>query len=350
MSLSRLSRLALGCAALALTPLAAHAQDKTEVKFVLDWAWQAMHGPFLIALEKGYYADEGLDVTIDRGFGSGDTISKVASGAYDIGFAEGTGLFKFNAENPDDAVETVLVINDQSPTGVISLKETGITGPQDLPGKKISATQNEATVLAWPVLARLNDIDPESVEYVYVEPNLRDAMVIQGRADATFGFSTTTVLNMVLAGVDRDDIAYFTLAQFGLEPYSSGLIVKKSFADENPEVVKGFVAATVKGLQEMLADPAEGLKLLKEREPLVDEEVEAARWDLARELSILTPSVMEVGISEVDKSRFETAAAQVAEAFGMDITPVMEDYYDGSFLPPLEARTIPDDVKGAASK
>lgn len=346
MSFRRLARLALVGAGVALAPISAHAQ--TELKFVLDWAWQAMHGPFLIALENGYYADEGLDVTIDRGFGSGDTISKVASGAYDIGFAEGTGLFKFNTDNPDDAVITVLVINDQSPTGAISLKENGIEGPQDLPGKKISATQNEATVLAWPVLAKLNDIDPESVEYVYVEPNLRDAMVIQGRADATFGFATTTVLNMVLAGVDRDDIAYFTLAQFGLEPYSSGIIVKKSFAAENPDVVKGFVKATVKGLQDMLADPEEGLALLKEREPLVDLDVERDRWALATELSILTPSVMERGISNVDQERFETAAGQIAEAFGIEADTAMGNYYDGSFLPPLEDRQISDEVKAAA--
>jgi len=347
MSLSRLSRLALGCAALALTPLAANAQDKTDVKFSVDWAWQAMHGPFLIALEKGYYADEGLNVTIDRGFGSGDTISKVASGAYDIGFAEGTGLLKFNAENPEDAVITVLVINDKSPTGVISLKENGITKPSDLPGKKISATQNAATVLAWPVFAGLNDLDPESIEYVFVEPNLRDAMVIQGRADATFGFSTTTVLNMVQAGIDRDDVTYFTLAQYGLEPYSSGLIVKASYAEENPDVLKGFIAATVKGLQEMLEDPAEGLALLKEREPLVDIDLEADRWELAKELSILTPSVAERGISNVDQARFETSAGQIANAFGMEIEPVMSDYYDGSFLPPLEDRQISDAVKAS---
>jgi len=337
------------CLAAALVPPAA-AQDTTDVKFVLDWAWQAMHAPFLIALEKGYYADAGLDVTIDRGFGSGDTIAKVASGAYDVGFAEGTGLLKFNAENPDDAVVTVLVINDQSPTGVISLEENGITGPQDLPGKRVSATQNAATVLAWPVFAKINGIDPDSIEYVFVEPNLRDAMVIQGRADATFGFTTTTVLNMVQAGVDRDEVTYFTLAQHGLDPYSSGIIVKESFAEANPDVVEGFVAATVKGLQEMLSDPGEGLRLLKEREALVDLDVEAARWDLARELSILTPGVMERGISNVDEERFENAAGQIAQAFGMQIDPEMRDYYDPSFLPPLDERRIPESVKAAATR
>lgn len=348
MTLKHALATALLGAALAI-PQAASAQT-TDVRFVLDWAWQAMHGPFLIALEKGYYEDEGLNVTIDRGFGSGDTISKVASGAYDIGFAEGTGLLKFNAENPDDKVKTVLVINDQSPTGVISLKENGVAGPDDLPGKTISATQNAATVLAWPVFAKLNDLDPESIEYMFVEPNLRDVMVLQGQADATFGFTTTTVLNMIAAGIAPDEVTYFTLAQHGLQPYSSGLIVREDYAAQNPDVVKGFVAATVKGLVEMLEDPAEGLALLKAREALVDEAVEANRWALAEELSILTPSVAEKGISEVDRARFETAAGQIAEAFGLSIEPNMDDYYDGTFLPPLEARQVPESAKERAAK
>ena len=347
MTTARLLGVALAGATLALPATGtADAQDgTTKVRFVLDWAWQAMHGPFLIALEEGYYADEGLDVTIDRGYGSGDTISKVASGAYDFGFAEGTGLLQFNNENPDDAVKTVLVINDQSPTGVISVAENGIDEPADLQGKTVSATQNAATVLAWPVFAKLNELDPDAIEYMFVEPNLRDVMVIQGRADATFGFTTTTVLNMVAAGVEPENVTYFTLAQYGLQPYSSGIIVREDFAAENSEVVEGFVAATVKGLIEMAEDPDKGLALLKEREPLVDVDVEASRWALAEELSILTPSVLDNGISAVDETRFETAAAQIAEAFGLELEPEMEDYYDGAFLPPIGERQIPESVK-----
>ncbi len=331
--------------ALTLSGLTAHAQETTDVSFVLDWAWQAMHGPFLIALDKGYYEEEGLDVTIDRGFGSGDTISKVASGAYDVGFAEGTGLFKFNTDNPDAKVIQVMVINDQSPTGVISMKDTGITEPGDLVGKTISATQNEATVLTWPVVAKLHDIDPEGVEFLYVEPNLRDAMVLQGQANATFGFATTTVLNMVGTGIDLDDIAYSTFAEWGLKPYSSGILVKADFAEENPEVVRGFVKATMRGLIEMLENPEEGLQLLKEREPLVDLDVETDRWELAKELSIVTPDVIENGISEVDPERFATAAKQISEAYGIELTVESENYFDPSFLPPIEERQVPDAAK-----
>jgi NitT/TauT family transport system substrate-binding protein len=347
---SRKRNAVLAGAALLLLAGAAPARAQTEVSFVLDWAWQAMHGPFLIAQERGYYAEEGLNVTIDRGFGSGDTISKVAARAYDLGFAEGTSLLKFNAENPDDRVVTVLVINDQSPTGVISLAENDITEPQDLMGKKISATQNAATVLVWPVFAEINGLDPDGIAYVFVEPNLRDSMVLRGRADATFGFTTTTVLNMVQAGQDMEDITYFTMAQYGLEPYSSGIQVRRDFADANPEVVRGFVDATVRGMLDMFEDPDYGIQLLKEREPLIDVEVETARWYLAEDISILTPSVLERGISNVDRERYETAAAQVARAFELDVDPELENYYDGSFLPPLEERQIPPGVKARVAE
>lgn len=328
-----------------LGAVAVQAQDLTEVNFSLDWAWQGMHGPFLLAQERGYYAEEGLTVTFDRGYGSGDTISKIAAKAYDMGFAEGTSLLKFNAENPDDQVITVLVINDQSPTGVISTKANGIETPNDLMGKKVSATQNAATVLLWPVFAELNGLDPEGIEYLFVEPSLRDSMVIQGQADATFGFSTTTVLNMVQAGLAEDEVTYFTLAQHGLKPYSSSIIVRKDWAEENPEIVRGFVAATVKGMIDMFKDPDAGIALLKEREPLIDVEIETARWYLAEKLALLTPSVLENGISAVDRERYETAAKQVADAFDIPVEPNMDDYFVDTFLPPIEVRQIPQSVK-----
>ncbi|MFK7889327.1 MAG: ABC transporter substrate-binding protein [Granulosicoccus sp.] len=322
-----------------------YAQDLTKIQFSLDWAWQGMHGPFLLARERGYYEEEGLDVNFDRGFGSGDTISKIAAKAYPMGFAEGTSLLKFNSENPDDKVITVLVINDQSPTGVISTKENGIEKPEDLMGKKVSATQNAATVLLWPVFAELNGLKEDGIEYLFVEPSLRDSMVIQGQADATFGFSTTTVLNMIQAGVDKEDVTYFTMAQYGLKPYSSSIIVRKDYAEENPEIVKGFISATVKGMIDMFEDPNAGIALLKIQEPLIDVDIETARWYLAEELALLTPSVVENGISVVDRERYETAARQVAAAFDLSIEPNMDDYFDGSFLPPLEDRQIPETVK-----
>ena len=108
------------------------AAQTTKAKFVLDWTWQAHHAIWTLAQDKGYFADEGLDVTIDRGFGSGDTVSKVAAKTYDIGFADGNVLLKFNAENPDDQLVTVLIVLNASPNSVIFLKKSGIRAPKDM--------------------------------------------------------------------------------------------------------------------------------------------------------------------------------------------------------------------------
>ena len=199
--------------------------------------------------------------------------------------------------------------------------------------------------MLWPVFAEINNLDPDGIEYLFVEPSLRDSMVVQGQADATFGFSSTTVLNMVQAGVPEDEVTYFTMAQYGLKPYSSSIIVRKDYAAENPDIVKGFVEATVKGMIDMLNDPDAGIALLKKQEPLIDVKIETARWYLAEELAILTPEVVKNGISVVDRKRYETAATQVAGAFDLPIKPNMDDYYDPSFLPPLEMRQIPQAVK-----
>ncbi|TVQ29737.1 MAG: hypothetical protein EA356_15750 [Geminicoccaceae bacterium] len=335
----------LGGAALTLFATGTQAQGLTEVRFVLDWAWQAMHGPFLIAQDRGYFEEQGLRVRIDRGFGSGDTLNKVAARSYDMGFAEGAGLFRFNNENPNDRVVTVLVINNQSPTGAIFLNRSGIEGPADLIGRSVSCTQGEATFLVWPAVAAANDLDPDGINCVFVESNLRDAMVIQGSAEATFGFVTTTALNMYNAGVSLDDIGYFTFADFGVAPYSSGIQVRADFAAANPDVVRGFVAATVKGMIAMFEDPEYGIGLLQAQEPLVNAEVEIARWRLAEELAILTPAVIEHGVGHVDPERFVSAGTAVARAFGVDAEIVLEDYYRGDFLPPVEDRQLPESVK-----
>ena len=169
-------------------------------------------------------------------------------------------------------------------------------------------------------------------------------MVVQGQADATFGFSSTTVLNMVQAGVPEDEVTYFTMAQYGLKPYSSSIIVRKDYAAENPDIVKGFVAATVKGMIDMLNDPDAGIALLKKQEPLIDVEIETARWYLAEELAILTPEVVKNGISVVDRKRYETLLLRWLERliYPLNLTWMIITL---SFLPPLEMRQIPQAVK-----
>ncbi len=332
--MTAIPRRALLAAAGLLPAPAVRAQTAPRrVRFVLDWTWQSAHSAWTLAGDRGFFTARGLDVGIDRGFGSGDTMTKVAAGTYDIGFADTNLLLKFNHENPNNQLVSVFVLYDASPNAAIFLTSSGITRPKDLEGRKVSVTDGEGTRLLFPIFARANQLDVSKIEFLSVNAQLRDAMVVQRRADATLGFLTTTALNMVGSGVPIADVGWLQYNRFGVELYSSGLVCRKDYAERNPEAVAAFVAATIDGIRAMLADPRVAIASLKRREPLIDEAVEIQRNALINEVALLTPHVRANGVSSVDRARFERSAAQVAEAFDIPIRPPMDFTYTDRFLP-----------------
>ncbi|MEJ0069532.1 MAG: ABC transporter substrate-binding protein [Pseudomonadota bacterium] len=154
--------LAFGAAVIALSALPAHAAER--VTMLMDFLWQSSQGGFTLAADRGYYAAEGLEVSIDRGQGSGDTISKVASGTYDIGFADVNLLIKFNAENPNNKVKAFFVAYDASLASIVTLARTGIRVPKDLEGHIIAAPDYDNVRVLFPAFARLAGVDAAKVQ------------------------------------------------------------------------------------------------------------------------------------------------------------------------------------------
>jgi NitT/TauT family transport system substrate-binding protein len=234
----------------------------------------------------------------------------------------------------------VLCIYDASPQAVIFLKKSGIKTPKDLEGKTISATMGEGTHLMFPIFAKANNLDMDKIKWKFVEPQLRDTLVVQGHADATIGWVTTTALNMVAAGVPREEIGYLPYYQHGAELYSSGVVARKDYVEQNPKVVSGFVRATIRGIKELVAHPEEAMASLKKRDPVINEKIELMRHELLNEIALLTPHTLEYGISDVDKARFERTSIEVAKAFEIDVKPKLEDVYTDKYLPPKAERML----------
>ena len=109
------------------------------MKFALDWKFEGPSAPYLLAAERGYYEEAGLDVTIDSGQGSLEAIPRVASGTYQMGFADINSLIKFKDQNPDLDVKAVMMVYNAPPFAIISLKDSGIESPKDLEGKTLGA-------------------------------------------------------------------------------------------------------------------------------------------------------------------------------------------------------------------
>ncbi|MEM1311070.1 MAG: ABC transporter substrate-binding protein, partial [Cyanobacteria bacterium P01_H01_bin.153] len=194
-------------------------QDLTPVKFTLSWLLQGVDAPLTLAMERGYFAEEGLDVQFERGYGSADTASKIAAGQYDMGFGDMYSMIEFNQQNPDQKLTVVAVPYNKAPFVLMSLEETGIESLSDLEGKKLGAPAGDAPRRLWPVLAEEVGVDADSVEWVTMEPKLRETFLLQGNVDAISGFVYSMMPSLVKAGKTEEDLDIFYYTDNGLNFY-----------------------------------------------------------------------------------------------------------------------------------
>ena len=146
-----------GLLAAAALMVSAPAAAETPLKFLLDFRFEGPSAPFVLPLDKGYYKAEDLDVTIDTANGSVEPIAKVASGAYDMGFADINALIRYRDQNPTAGVKAVFMVYNRPPFAVIGRKSRGITKPKDLEGKKLGAPALDGAFANWRVFAKVND-------------------------------------------------------------------------------------------------------------------------------------------------------------------------------------------------
>lgn len=334
-------KIAFGAMALAASLTAATAQDLKPVKFSLDWALQGNHAIWGLALKNKHFEENGLKVSMDRGYGSGDTVVKIAAGAYDIGFTDVNSVIKFNAENPDRNVLAFYQVFDKTPNSIITLKKSGISKPADLAGKKIGAPESDSSRMMFGAFAKANNIDPASINWVSMAPNLRETMLVQGQVEAISGFSSTSVFNLISAGVPMEDIVVMSYADNGLDLYGSVLVAMPDYIAKNPDIIKGFVKATIAGTIDLLKDPATGMAAMQEIEPLFDAKLETARLAFLMDKGVLkSPAFDKNGLGYVDPARMELTIKTNSDVYKVP-APAAAKVYTTEFLPPAAERMPP---------
>jgi NitT/TauT family transport system substrate-binding protein len=328
-----------GGAALAL-PAIRTARAQTALRFSLDWALQGNHAMWALAEDRGVYRREGLAVRMDRGFGSGDALIKVGSGAYDLGFADFAGAVKFNAENPQNRLVLICPVFDRTAAAIVTLRGRGINRPQDVAGKTLGAPEGEASRMLFPAFSRVAGINASSVRWTSMAANLRDTMLRTGQVDAVTGFLFTVHFNLVGLGIPEEQILGWPYAEHGLELYGNGIFARAEWLERNHEAAGRFVKASIEGLKLLLNDVPGGMAALKRREPLFDDALEARRFAMTRDRSMITPTTRAYGLGHLDMERARQLVLVNAEALGVASPPTAESMFTDRYLPPRSERML----------
>ncbi len=319
-----------------------HAQAPTPIKFQLDWRFEGPSALFLQPAAKGYFKDAKLDVTIDAGNGSGGTVTRVASGSYDMGFADLAALMEFHANNPDapNKPVAVMMVYNNTPAAVMALKKSGIKSAADLNGKKLGAPVFDAGRRAFPIFSKANNVT--NVQWTAMDPPLRETMLVRGDIDAITGFSFTSLLNLEARGVKLDDVVTLPYAQHGVKLYGNVIIASPKLLRENPAAVKAFLSAFAKGAKEVMANPDAAIEHVKARDGIINVELEKRRLRMAIADVIASPDARAEGFGQANPARLSLMASQVSDAFATKTRVKAQEVWNDGFLPSkVELNVLP---------
>ncbi len=336
---SFLASTAAAASTLAAPALFAQTARLTPLKFTLDFRINGQTAPFFLAESKGYYKDEGLDVAIDTGAGSVASITRIASGVYQLGLGDISSLVEFNAQNAGTpVVQAVYQYYNRAPFVIIGRKDRGITGEfRSLQGKKVAAAAVESTRRAWPMVARKQGMKSDAFQWQTTDFSARDNVMVRGDVDAATYFHDSAV--SLFARMKTDELSVLKYADAGVNLYGNAILASSNLIAQNPKLVAAFLRATNRAIVETFANPAPSITAMRLREPILDERVERERWAITAQY-VGAADTASHGLGDIRKLTLEQQVDEVAEVFALKHKPSADAIFNSSMLPSRGERTI----------
>jgi NitT/TauT family transport system substrate-binding protein len=312
------------------------AQELPSAKLILDWAIQGHNSAIVMGEDRGYFKDAGANVTVSRGYGSGDTVGKVATGAFQIGYGDIYVLLRFLGSNPDQRMKCFYMAHERSALSIAVHSDSPVTHPRQLVGKRVASPVGDASRQVFPLFAAKNGMKESDINWVNVTADLRETLFVQRQVDAISGSMNTIIMNLAAAKVPEDKIRFFSYADFGLPLYGHCLFTTDEFAEKNPKVLTAVVKGVVRGMRAMLDDRKGAVEVARKRDPLLDPAIEERRIQVSADINLATPAVQQNGYGYVEIKRLSDTIDDVGKMYEMKRTVTVDDIYTGKFLPPRD--------------
>ncbi len=276
----------IGAIAVIGSASAAFAQPLEKFTFALNWFAVGDHAAYWVALEKGYFAKAGLEVTLENSKGSGDSIAKVDTDRADAGLADTVAVLSAQARGA--RTKMVGMVFDNTPLNFFSSKDKPVTKPKDVEGRTIGAPPGDGQRQAWPAFAKLQGIDDAKVTWVNIEPAAKIAALAEKRVDLVADY--TTGMPFYEKAMGKGNVVMMPWADNGFDLYSMSIIAGEKTMKDKPKQLKAFLEAAYMGWRDVMADPKAALVIFKKRVPEID-------------LAIIEPNMM-LGIDLMRTKRY----------------------------------------------
>lgn len=298
----------------------------TKVSLRLNYIYDGSQAPFVYAKSLGYYADEGLDVTIGQGTGSAQTASLVGNGSDTFGLADAASTMLSAAKG--QPLVTVATFQQATTYGIISRADDPIKSAKDLVGKTLAATAGDALTQIFPAVEKANDINPSEVKIINIDASAKPAALIQKRVDGI-------LIGVGSAGaIESKGVKTYTLsfADLGVNTVALGIIANRSTVAQNPDLVRRFVAASVKGLQAALDNPQAAVDAGHEAFPALDPAVALAQLKIVQSLTF-SPDGKGKPLGMNVPSDWQRTYDLLKEYRGMTTSQPVTAFYTNEFIP-----------------
>ncbi len=331
--ISKLKRIGAALVFALLLPRTAGAAEK--VSFALNWIPYGLHLGVYAAAAEGFYKAKGIDIHISRGFGSGDTAKRIAAGAEDFGLADADSVILARAKGLP--LKMVAMILARSPDIVYYLKGKGIKTLKDLAGHSAGTSVGGAPLLLFPALAKAAGLDRARVRLVYMPPSAFAASLASGRVDALFTFATLEPSIMKAAREGGVKIGKFPYSDYGIDPYSVGVVTNDATIKNHPRLVRRVVAATIEGYAWAVQNPAAAAALFVKRFPSASAAVTEAQFAVVLR-HMMTPLTQKEGLGSIDRKKMARTIALIDGYAHFQKKPTPKEVYTMKFLPFIAAK------------
>jgi NitT/TauT family transport system substrate-binding protein len=298
----------------------------TPVTFQLNWMAGGPNAGFAAAVAEGYYKAAGLDVTIVQGNGSGNTAQLVANGRAQIAYADAVAVSQLIAKGAP--MKIIATIYQSNPNAVMALKKTGIKSVKDLAGKKVGVPSGSSQTTMLPLLLKSNNLKESDINMIDMPVASMVPALLQGQVDAVLGSIDAYQIQAESQGAQLD---VYRFADHGVPTVSTSIFASNDYLKSNPDVVKKFVAASLKGWSFALDHPDQAIKDVKKVFPEVNEKLASA------ELAAITPLFCSGGAKYIGKAEDALWSKSQDLLAEVKLLPAGQDpktYYSNDYLPP----------------